>query len=255
MTIKNANFFSEKERNDQELDKAEKLMAAILPHHPPQIEKLKFGEFYLPHDGVGGDFYSYVNLGTNKVGILAVDLTGHGLSAALMAVMVNTLITTFDKSIMNSPGQFMTQLNEALINRLGGNFATAVYVILDVESAMLTYASAGHPHPLLARNAEQDVLALKSAGKLLGVVSGVMFEERQIPFRARDKLVLFTDGLLEITDGAKQFMYSDDELKDFVRREAHRTPAELCKMIVNEAQAVTGATRFDDDVTLLVVGR
>jgi phosphoserine phosphatase RsbU/P len=196
-----------------------------------------------------------VGLGTNKVGILAVDLTGHGLSAALMAVMVNTLITTFDKSIMNSPGQFMTQLNEALINRLGGNFATAVYVILDVESAMLTYASAGHPHPLPTRNAEQDVLALKSAGKLLGVVSGVMFEERQIPFRARDKLVLFTDGLLEITDGAKQFMYSDDELKDFVRREAHRTPAELCKMIVNEAQAVTGATRFDDDVTLLVVGR
>jgi phosphoserine phosphatase RsbU/P len=255
MTIKNAHFFSEKERNDQELNKAEKLMSTILPHQPPEIPGLTFGEFYRPHDGVGGDFYSYVDLAPSRLGVLAVDLTGHGLSAALLAVMVNTLITTFDKAVMNSPGEFMIQLNEALINRLGGNFATAVYIIIDTQAQQLTYASAGHPHPLLARNAEQDVLALKCAGKLLGVVSGVLFEERQIPFLERDRLIMFTDGLLEITDGTKQFMYGDDELKDFVRREAHRTPAELCKMIVDEAQAVTGATRFDDDVTLLVVGR
>lgn len=255
MTIKNAHFFTEKVRNEYEIDKAQKLMSAILPRHPPQLKGLSIGEFFRLYDGVGGDFYSYFPLSEGKVGILAIDVTGHGLSAALLAVMVNTLISTFEPRVMNSPGEFMVQLNEALINRLGGNFATAVYVIVDTAAEQLTYASAGHPHPLLARNAEQDVLALRSAGKLLGVVSGVMFEERQIPFRARDRLVLFTDGLLEITDGSKQFMYSDDELKEFVRKEAHRSPEELCAAIVAEVQYVTGSKKFDDDVTLLVVGR
>ncbi len=255
MTIKHANFFSEKARSEYEVDKAQKLMSAILPHHPPQLSGLSIGEFYRLYDGVGGDFYAYFPLTKERVGILAIDVTGHGLSAALLSVMVNTLISTFDSAVMNSPGEFMVQLNEALINRLGGNFATAVYVIVDIGAGQLTYASAGHPYPLLARNAEHDVLALKSAGKLLGVVSGVLFEERQIAFRERDRLVLYTDGLLEITGGSRQFMYADDALREFVRKEAHRSAQDLCAAIVAEVQQTTGSQKFDDDVTLLVIGR
>lgn len=255
MTIKNANFFSEKARNDAEIQKAQKLMTTILPNESPRIAGLAFGEYYQPYDGVGGDFYSYFPLGPARVGILAVDVTGHGLSAALLSVMVNTLITTFDKTIMNSPGSFMMQLNEALAHRLGGNFATAVYMIVDTAEGQLTYANGGHPHPLLYRKQVGDIIALHSAGKLLGVVSGILFEERQIGFRDGDRLVIYTDGLMEITGGGRQFMYSDEELKKFMLTVADHNPDALCQSIVQEAQRVTGAAKFDDDVTVVVVGR
>lgn len=255
MTIKNAHFFSEQARNEAETEKAQKLVNAILPHEPPKMKDIQFGVFFRLHDGVGGDFYSFFELPRNRVGVLAVDVTGHGLTAALLAVMVNTLITTFDPAIKNSPGEFITQLNEALTNRLGGNFATAAYVIVDPEKNELLYANGGHPHPLLYRKASNEILSLKSAGRLLGVVSGALFEERSITFVPGDRLLIYTDGLIEITGGGKQFMYSEDELGRFMLAHAAESPETLCLNIIAEAQRVTGATKFDDDVTVLAVGR
>ncbi len=252
LTIRNAQLHEEIHREREDRERARRLIAQILPTQLPLLPKNKVAVRYLPYSEVGGDFYTFFNLPQHRTGLLVVDVSGHGMSAAMIAIMANTVISTFDERILCHPAVFFRELNNALVGRLAGNFLTAIYAVLDFERGVLLQANAGHPYPILANRRTGELSTLSAAGKFIGVIPDLIFEEIELKL-SHSRLVCYTDGILEITSNDQKKMYTEEEFKEAVSATLSENPNEAADNLIQYSLKACGRSAFDDDVTLLVV--
>lgn len=255
VTIKNANLFHKVMDNDRELKRAREVMHKILPSSLPYIAGLEFGVQHLPFDNVGGDFYNVIKLDENRTAVLIADVSGHGLSASVVAAVIHTVMETFEQDTLSSPSKFFTALNHALFNKLAGNFLTAFYGVIHTGTNTLVYSNAGHNPPVLYRKAEATSLHLETKGKLVGVIPDLFFEEYVTAFQSQDRLVLYTDGLTEHSNEDRTRRYSEDLLTLAVRTHSQSSVAEAATALIKECRTYCHRSEFEDDVTLLIVDR
>jgi len=146
----------------------------------------------------------------------------------------------------------MQQLNNVILKyTVKENFITAFYCIYERNTGMLNFCRGGHNHPLLVSSASGTVTELKSAGSLLGLFSDIKYEEKEIPLEKGDRLILYTDGLIETCNDSGE-MYGLTRLMTVVVKHKNLDPASLSEMIMSEVTGFTGPDKFDDDVTLLI---
>lgn len=107
VTIKNADLFHKVVDSDRELQRAREVMSKVIPTSIPYIKGLEVGAEHIPYSNVGGDFYSVFKLDPERTGFLIADVSGHGLSASVIAAVINTIISTYDKEILSSPSRFL----------------------------------------------------------------------------------------------------------------------------------------------------
>ncbi|TGL35121.1 GAF domain-containing protein [Leptospira koniambonensis] len=255
VTIKNANLFHKVLDTDRELKRAREVMHKILPSSLPYVGGLEFGVQHIPYDNVGGDFYNILKLDENRSAVLIADVSGHGLSAAVVATVIHTVVNTFDSETLGSPSKFFTALNYALYNKLAGNFLTAFYGIVHTGTNTLSYTNAGHNPPILYRRSEGNSLHLETKGKLVGVIPDLFFEEYVTAFQPQDRLVLYTDGLTEHSNSDRTRRYSEDLLTLAVRNYSQSHSAEAAESLIKECRTYCHRSDFEDDVTLLIVDR
>src|SRR5258708_9777982 len=166
----------------------------------------RWHHYYQPAGGVSGDFLYVLPISQDTAGILICDVMGHGVRSALVTAMIRALLQEL-KSCAEQPGQFMTRLNRELMMILRHAcsmlFVTAFYLIVNSRSQRLHLAQAGHPAPLLLRNQRAAVESLASGedveGPALGLLDEFEYTAGEIEFRERDVVVLFTDGVLELS--------------------------------------------------------
>lgn len=265
---------------ESDLDLAGEIQQAFLPQQyinlpraaPAPDSALRFHHRYLPASTLGGDFADILLLSETQAGVFICDVMGHGVRSALVTAVMRGMVEE-QLSQSSDPGQFMTNLNRSLMAVLGRTktpmFASALFLVADVESGTLRYANAGHPSPLhLHRPApnsshqstlEASVEPLYNAnaaaddaeanGPALGVFDDFTYVTRRRDLHDGDLLMLFTDGLFEVEGADEEF--GEDRLQEAVNRYLTLSPNELFDAVLREVQEFSGGAPFEDDLCLV----
>ncbi len=182
-----------------DLDRAEIIQRALLPQQPPSIPGWCMETLYSPGSSVGGDFFDAVVLDDHYLGLVIADAAGHGVAAAMLSVLFKLRLRRVDENgELLQPQQVLEALNQSLFDMLSapGAFITGSYILLDLRSGHGRFASAGHP-PCVVRPARGDVQMLERTGPALGLEATPSYSEREFELQAGDRLMLYTDGVLE----------------------------------------------------------
>ena len=228
---------------------AQAIQDALLPLKPPQLERYCTRSLCVPGEKVGGDLYDVVQLDGRHVLLYVADAAGHGVSAAILALLFKHRLKLFDRTGTKlCPADILGQMNEVLVNEISapGVFVTAIFCLLDVESGKLTFSSAGHP-PLLVHEANGRVKMCEHTGPALGLYGDVVFAEREILVRESDRVLLYTDGVFNRIDHRR---LNQSQLVQELQSTEDR--AFVLERILNTARSDQPSV-VEDDMTLLLL--
>jgi len=183
-----------------DLHRAAIIQQALLPRAAPRLERFQVHAFYRPSQHVGGDLYDVVRLDDRRWILLIADAAGHGLSAAMLAVLFRSQIPFLDPDsrVPCSPRDALRAVNRSLCEALParGLFLTAAYCLLDAESGSARVASAGHP-PLLWLRSRGGIEQVHHGGPALGLDADADFAEQELVLERGDRLLFYSDGLYD----------------------------------------------------------
>jgi phosphoserine phosphatase RsbU/P len=230
----------------KELEIARRIQLSILPSPFPTSQSFRVAARYLPMTTVAGDFYDFLLAGNHEAGLLIADVSGHGIPAALIASMVK-LAASSQRADAESPSSLLLGMNNALFGNTQNQFVTAGYVYLNASSRQLRYSAAAHPPMLLLRNGE--VTEIVENGLMLAVFDFATYTTLTLPIQAGDRLILYTDGILEATN-LQQEEFGRDRLHDIVRTTAGLTHTNAADQIIFSVQR--WSTIQNDDLTIIL---
>lgn len=259
-----------RERNEQMLDDiamAREIQQALLPRRYPRFPRgatsqdslLRFAHDYRPCATVGGDFFSVSQLSDTQAGILVCDVMGHGMRAALVTAIIRGVIEELEP-IATSPGLFLNHLNRGIetILRPSGMiiFASALYAVIDLDSATISYAAAGHAHPYRITPERYHGESLCPPNwpqePALGIAGSTTYHVVTAPIRDGERYLFFTDGICE-PESPKGEPFGQSRFLETAGLKARLAMEDWLKNITCEAQSFCKLTDFDDDVCLLGV--
>lgn len=230
----------------RELELARRIQLSLLPQALPDSVAFKVAAHYVPMSSVAGDLYEFLVADERRAGLLIADVSGHGVPAALIASMVK-MAAISQRPEAAHPSIVLTGMNRALCGNTQGQYVTAAYAYLDAERGELRYAAAGHPAMLLLRDGQ--VFEVAENGLLLAVADSIEYTERTIPIRPGDRLVLYTDGIVEARNRAG-VIFGDDALMAAVQTSASVPPDQAAADVIRQVQS--WAPVQEDDLSILV---
>lgn len=201
---------------------------------------------------VGGDFYDVFELEPNVFGLLVADVTGHGVSAALLSFMFYSIFSNARNS-GKSTELTVRLTNEYLTGKIErGKFATLFYAIYNASTRQLTYTGAGHPNGFIIRPSSDEIIELHTEGILVGFFSpqNAKFEEKTIQLHPKDKVLLYTNGIIEVLDDQEE-MLGSARLKSFLLENKHGHIEELLEQIYQLGNKFCEYSGFGDDITMI----
>ncbi len=198
---------------DRELASVAAIQRSLLPEVLPAIPTLDLAAHYQTSRRAGGDYYDFLPLPNGRWGILVADVSGHGTPAAVIMAVVHSLVLTAPADVDDPPGRLLAFVNDRLAARYtngGGTFVTAFYGVYDPATRSLTYASAGHPSPLLRRACSGGVVNIDGTrGLPMGIDAGERYPTATVQLSPGDVLMVYTDGLSEARSPAGAFLGAD----------------------------------------------
>jgi serine phosphatase RsbU (regulator of sigma subunit) len=206
-------------------------------------------QFY-PLDKVAGDFYNYIE-DEETVKIFIADVSGHGLASAFLALITkneldNQITRTSDtQSVLDHLNLSVSRYSVRC------NFVTAFFCIYNRKTGMLKYSKAGHNPPILCRKSDNSITELSTYGRALGFFPDIKFEEKEIHLEKSDRIIFYTDGLIEISDKSGE-MFGLERLISFIIENRDFIPAEFSDKLMRNIEIFAMGEAFEDDVTLLV---
>jgi sigma-B regulation protein RsbU (phosphoserine phosphatase) len=230
----------------KELELAKDIQLSILPSAFPDSADFRVAARYVPMTSVAGDLYDYLPLAERQAGLFIADVSGHGVPAALIASMVK-MAAISQRANAGRPAELLTGMNRALCGNTRGQFITAAYVHLDAERRELRYAAAGHPAMLVLRDGV--VTEVAENGLILAAWDGSTYGELVLPLKAGDRLLLYTDGLVEARN-AEGKMLGDAALIAALRETGAMAPEGAADSLIRTAQQ--WASSQEDDLTVVV---
>jgi len=243
----------EKQRIEDQLKVAREVQSGLLPGAPPDLPGYDIAAVALPTGAIGGDYYDYVPLDRERLGLVVADVSGKGIPAALIMATFRAALRTEMRRHAEVPA-VAAQLNRVVMeSRDASRFVTAVCGVLDQASGRFTYVNCGHNPPLLLR-ASGGAETLLKGGPALGIFSDGGFEAGSVSLDRGDSLLLFTDGVVEPADG-RDVEFGVERLEAAVRAAAGRPAAEALRSVIDATRAFSGRDEYDDDFTLVVVNR
>jgi sigma-B regulation protein RsbU (phosphoserine phosphatase) len=237
----------------KELETAREIQLSILPEEIPKIGGVDIAARYIPMTSVAGDFYDFIVVDEKHLGILVADVSGHGMPAALIASMLKIALAA-QESHAADPAQLLLGLNQALCGKFQRHYVTAAYLFLDMLKGTLRYAGAGHP-PLLLWSRSEGVRALEENGLFLGKFPQAAYSFVELPLKAGDWALLYTDGIPETTNPL-QIEFGTDRFKHFLETEQSTSADHFADRLLEELSQWSvrdSGEDSDDDVTLVAI--
>lgn len=241
----------EKKQLEEQLRIARDVQLSLLPTAAPQAPGVDVAGLNVPSEDIGGDYFDFIPIVEGHLGVVVADVAGKGIPAALIMAGFRAFLLS---EIRNNYAirTIFAKVNNLLQESLKEyQFVTAFYGVLDLERRRFTYSNAGHHPPILFR-ADGQQRYLKSGGPVLGMFEGTTYNERFMDLAPGDILLLYTDGLVEAENEARE-LFGRERLEPFVRANAHRSAQELCQAIYDEMRRFTGEEQLKDDTTIVVV--
>ena len=229
-----------------ELATARRIQTSILPRSLPELAGLRLAASYRPMTQVAGDFYDFLLLDERRVTVLIADVSGHGVPAALIASMLKVAFAQQVEHAAN-PASVLVGLNSILNGVLDGQFVTAACAHVDLAAHAITYAGAGHPPAILVRRTSGDIIELAENGLFLGPFRDPSYANICAPFNCGDRLVLYTDGIVEatFTDGEP---FGPERLREFLAAQGESKP----EVLVDALMKTVSVREQEDDLTVVV---
>ncbi len=238
---------------EEQLNIAREIQRTFLPDEDPQVEGYQITGRNVSSGQVGGDYYDFIKIVDQRLGISVADVSGKGMPAALiMASLRASLIAEIRNNY--TIRTIAEKVNSLLCESLEpGNFVTGIYCVLDSKHHMMTYSNFGHNPPLLLQE-DGEFNQLTEGGPVLGVSNGVTFEEGAISLRRGEVLVMYTDGVTEVfNDEGVEF--GAEGLMDVIRANRDRSASEIADAIYGATKSFAPQTHVYDDITMVVVKR
>lgn len=241
---------------ESELRLAEAVHRTLLPDsiQRPDVE---VAVRQIPSQFIGGDYLYASVVGERYLYLCVGDVSGHGVSAALVVARLHGLIRRLTHAKRAKPVTILEQVNSAALEIFQHTYFFMTFAVfrLDLETGKLRYATAGHPAQVLLRT-DGSVQRLRTPNRLLGI-DGDIFDEHhpsdRVQLEPGDSVVLFTDGLFEILSGENEKVLGEQGLHDRIATLQGLSPALMAGEILQDLADFQGQSTFADDVSLMVV--
>ncbi len=254
IAIENARLYQQVVRHEQQLERdlsmARQVQLRLLPASCPVHNHGEFAARFLPARAIGGDLYDFLEYDENHSAIVLGDVSGKAAPAALFAALVSGIMRSAAVQ-KPSPGQMLTQLNDALQERkLDSQYVTMLFALWNDENRTLQVANAGGIPPIFCRGGE--VTAMHAEGFPLGMFPGVEYEEFSVATQPGDAFVFVSDGITD-AENAQGEMYGTDRLTTFLCSHRSLPAVEIADAIFADvARFQGGKDRFDDETILVL---
>src|SRR3972149_4753627 len=224
-------------------------------HHPLDVKEIygiRISSIYKPVDKVGGDIFDLLPFGNGKIGIFIGDVSGHGVPSAFLNIVLRMLIHSIAREEAVSPSRMLEKINNAIMPYLSEeNFITASYGIIDVNHKLLHFASAGHPKAIIFRGKENKTIFMNGGGPCLGILEGVTFETHPVRLHAGDRLIYYTDGLIEAKSPGGKMLGTEGLCRMIEGSMEANGPGNIAAGIASRIEKFAGVDSYEDDLTVL----
>jgi phosphoserine phosphatase RsbU/P len=282
----------EEERMRRELEFASEVQRRLFPQRPPKLAQLELCGVCYPARDVGGDYYDFLELGNGQVGIAVADVSGKGISAALLMSVIQASLRAQAPSANGQMTELIASMNRLLCESTGANnYATFFYALLDWSARRLTYVNAGHNPPILVRGSaraktqnlsnvvsavngvkgdngagsailsqtkahvspsEEMISFLTAGGPVIGLLENCVYENCTVELRSGDVLVAYTDGLSEARNPEGE-EFGEERLAQIVADNSDLPAEEMRERIIASIRGWQRAAPPHDDMTIVIV--
>ncbi|MEW6526228.1 MAG: SpoIIE family protein phosphatase [Spirochaetota bacterium] len=238
---------------EKELDMARQIQQTLIPQETPVSDKYEIAHVYIPMDKVGGDYFNFNIKDDNHIGIFISDVSGHGMPAALIASMLQSLMHTVHHAA-NDPVSLLHILNTSLKKNLHNNFLTAMYLYIDFESMSCKVSRAGHEPLILYRRSQDEIYEILPEGRLMGLNLEPNYTLSEFSITTGDRIILFTDGIIESID-AQSNILGKKQFKHIIKKYREKPATECIDAIIDELKhfAYPNESFNNDDITVIII--
>ncbi|MDZ7391721.1 MAG: PP2C family protein-serine/threonine phosphatase [candidate division KSB1 bacterium] len=247
---------NERLRLQRELDVARRVQLSFLPRALPQVPGLEIASSCVPANEVGGDYYDFVVLGPEQLGVAVGDVSGKGISAAFYMTLTKGFFRSQARAARR-PREVLIRVNELFCeNAERGHFVSMVYAVFDTGRGLLRLARAGHNPVVVGSPRRNQAEVLCPPGIALGLTSGPLFaqviEEVELVLHPGDCFVFYTDGYTEAMDRRNE-EFGEERLWALVAEQARASAHEAVQVIERRVRSFMGGMPRHDDMTIVVV--
>jgi phosphoserine phosphatase RsbU/P len=248
----------QKERLEREIEIAKEVQERLFPNQEPQMDHMEVTGVCLPARTVSGDYYDFLLLGNQALGIAIGDICGKGISAALLMANLQAALRS---NVMNlslhdrrngekAVAEVVSRINSQIYSYTSANkFASFFYALYDDANQTLTYCNAGHNSPLFLSGG--GVQRLNTGGTVVGVFDDSKYDQETIQLSSGDLLIAYTDGIVEcINEYGEEF--GENRLIQVVQENRTLSAARIKELVVEKVLSWTYAEEREDDMTLIV---
>lgn len=233
-----------------ELEMARKVQMALFPRVFPNNERCSFFGLYVPMQDLGGDFYDVFSIDEDNTAFAIVDVSGHGPSASLVTAMIKIFFNA-KSAYGKTPAEIIEEIHQCILNTVGvsGIFATIFFGIINHKQMTLDYANAGHTPGILIRG--NETVFLNSNATVAGVFKGAEYVTDRIKLEGGERIILFTDGLVEARNTSDQMIGNENFYKILSERNS-LSIEEMCLKVFEDVSNYSKGIDPDDDKTILI---
>ncbi len=245
----------EKKLQDEQIAVAKEIQEGLNPMGFYNKRGVEIKGFTRAAKGVGGDYFDYIDINENMVGALISDVSGKGIPASLVMVMIRTVFTTYIKGRAINCAGVVRAINDSLSADFAiDKFATLFFMIYDRRTAELSFSNAGHGPLRCFRSSKNAFSVSKLDGVPIGIMEDVEYKQAKVKLEVGDFVVLNTDGVTEMRNEAKE-EYGYARLQKLILQNHTLNTKDMVELIVNDVDRFRGKAAPHDDMTLLVLKR
>ncbi|RMH78189.1 MAG: fused response regulator/phosphatase [Calditrichaeota bacterium] len=254
------------ERMKRDLEYAALIQKSLLPEHLPPLPSVTVAYRFLPCEELAGDILDVFQLEPDLLGMYVLDVSGHGVAAALLSVTLHRLLSPVldqlslvrrrvgeDGEIQTvSPAEVVAQLNRRFqIEESHEQYFSMIYGLLHIKEGAFTYVSAGHPG-MVHLSSRGTCRLIKSPALPIGFFPDTQYEEKTLSLAPGDRLYLYSDGVVE-TRNNRQEQFGTSRLMQVVGRAASQPLSRSLDLLIEELARWRNNTPLEDDVSILAV--
>jgi len=246
----------------QDLDAAAQIQRSLLPDSALEFPGIDTAWSFRPCGAVGGDLFNIFPFDASHIGFYILDVTGHGVPAALLSVTLSRMLTNWGSGdnllvtpggAIRSPAEVLSLLNTRFhITIQNSQYFTMIYGVLDIENRVLQYARAGH-QPILVSTTDSEIQVWEEGNRPVGWHTESDFQEFIKPLASGTRLFMYTDGLIEAKRPDQEDRFGQHKLIDLIKEGRSRALKPCVNGVIDHFDSWIGDSQIQDDIALLAV--
>ncbi len=242
----------DKKKIEEQLQLAKDVQLNLLPNSAPEIKGYEFASVCIPAYEIGGDYFDYITLDENRLALVIADVSGDGVSAALIMAAFRALLR-YNSKLFSEPNEIMKLMNEQVSGFMRKrDFISVFYGILNHTANTFTYCNCGHNPALLLD--DNKINLMEGGGPALNLLKDAEFKSFEIEMNENDQILLYTDGVIEVFSKDKT-QFGLDRLIEIFKNNSAQQPAKMIEEIISATKNFSSSDIYNDDFTLLLLKR